>query len=40
MDPLTFVGVPVLLGLVALAAGCVPAMRATRIDSFEALRYE
>jgi putative ABC transport system permease protein len=39
-DPITFAGVAILLGLVALLASCVPAMRATRIDPMSALRCE
>ena len=40
VDPLTFVGVPLLLGVMALAASYVPAFRATRIDPAIALRGE
>jgi len=39
-DPLTFVGVPVILALVALVANLVPARRATRMDPARTLRAE
>jgi len=38
LDPLTFVTVPVLLGLVALAASVTPALRAASLDPLVALR--
>jgi len=37
-DPLVFVGVPLLLGLIALAAVWIPARRASRVDPLGALR--
>jgi predicted permease len=39
-DPLVFVTVPVLLAIVALGAGFVPAHVASKIDPMEALRHE
>ncbi|MFP4624945.1 MAG: FtsX-like permease family protein, partial [Gemmatimonadota bacterium] len=39
-DPVVFVGVPVALGLVALAASLLPALRATRVDPATSIRED
>jgi ABC-type lipoprotein release transport system permease subunit len=39
-DPATFVGIPVLLGAVALIASMIPARRATKVQPIVALRND
>ena len=39
-DPVTFVGVPLVLGGMAVLASYIPALRATRIDPMRALRQD
>ena len=39
-DAVTFIGISALLAVTALAASCVPARRAMRVDPMVALRYE
>ena len=40
LDVVTFTSVPVVIGVVALAAGAIPAWRATRVDPLIAMRSE
>jgi putative ABC transport system permease protein len=39
-DPLTYAGIAILLGAVALAASAIPALRAARVDPMAALRTQ
>ena len=40
LDPITFITVPLMLGLIALLASWIPGRRAGRVDPLVALRYE
>jgi putative ABC transport system permease protein len=40
LDPLVFLAVPTMLSGVAMAAVWLPAVRASRVDPFHALRHE
>lgn len=39
-DPITFIGITLLLGLVGFIANYLPARKATKVDALIALRYE
>ena len=40
LDPMTFIGVPVVLGGVALVAAFIPARRASRVNPVKALKTD
>lgn len=39
-DPAVFIGAPLMLVLISIAAVSIPALRASRVDPLSALRYE
>jgi putative ABC transport system permease protein len=39
-DPMAFTSIPIALSLIALLAIWLPALRASRLDPIQALRYE
>jgi ABC-type lipoprotein release transport system permease subunit len=39
-DPATFIALPMLLGIVAVVASLIPALRAARVDPMTALRVD
>ena len=40
LDPVTFIAVPMVIGLVGLPAGAVAALRAARVDPLDSMRAE
>jgi len=40
IDPVTFIAVPVLIGVVGMLAGAIPAVRAARVDPLQSMRAE
>jgi ABC-type antimicrobial peptide transport system permease subunit len=40
LDPVTFIGVPVVIGVIGLLGGAVPAVRAARVDPLRSMRVD